>query len=70
MKTFVDNVCRQVIERHILTKLRGVFDPVVVSGYTDNDLLHLAAEPAQISRRRADALRLREALEESLKELM
>ncbi|OAL48844.1 Dynamin family protein [Pyrenochaeta sp. DS3sAY3a] len=28
MKTFVDNVCRQVVERHLITGLSKVFDPV------------------------------------------
>ncbi|KAA8646750.1 uncharacterized protein ATNIH1004_005425 [Aspergillus tanneri] len=28
MKTFVDNICRQVVERHIINKLPDVFSPV------------------------------------------
>ncbi|RHZ51201.1 hypothetical protein CDV55_100581, partial [Aspergillus turcosus] len=69
MKTFVDNLCRQVIERHILAKLPSVFDPVTVSAYTDDDLLRLAAESPQIRRRRAEALQLQAALEQSLRDL-
>ena len=69
MKTFVDNVCRQVIERHIVGKLPGVFSPVTVSGYSDEDLLCLAAESSQLSKRRAEAGHLQEALEDSLREL-
>ncbi|KAJ5807942.1 Dynamin [Penicillium riverlandense] len=69
MKTFVDNVCRQVIERHILATLADVLDPAVVSGYSDEELLQLAAESPQTRRRRADALELQQALEQSLKDL-
>jgi hypothetical protein len=46
MKTFIDNVCRQVIERHVIAKLTSVFDPVLVSGYETDDLLRMAAESA------------------------
>ena len=68
MKTFVDNVCRQVIERHILAPLPKVFDPTIVSDYSDEDLLRLAAESAQTIRR-AEALRVQKALKECLREL-
>ncbi|KAL6229069.1 P-loop containing nucleoside triphosphate hydrolase protein [Aspergillus navahoensis] len=50
MKTFVDNVCRQVIERHIVAKLPAVFEPVLVSGYEDDDLLRMAAESPRVVR--------------------
>lgn len=69
MKTFVDNVCRQVIERHILAKLSTVFNPMMVSGYSDEDLLCLAAESPKLSGRRVEASKLQEALEDSLCEL-
>lgn len=69
MKTFVDNVCRQVVERHILAPLQNVFDPTVVSSFSDEELLSLAAESPQTSRNRAKALQLQQALEQSLKEL-
>ncbi|KAL2827244.1 P-loop containing nucleoside triphosphate hydrolase protein [Aspergillus cavernicola] len=69
MKSFVDNVCRQVIERHILAKLANVFEPVTVSNYTDDDLLRLAAESQQIRNCRAEALQLKDALEQSLRDL-
>lgn len=69
MKTFVDNVCRQVIERHILAKLPNVFNPMTVSSYSDEDLLCLAAESSKLSKRRAEASQLQEALEDSLREL-
>lgn len=69
MKTFVDNVCRQVIERHIVAKLPSVFEPVLVSGYETDRLLQMGAETAQISLRRDEACHLQEALERSLDEL-
>lgn len=69
MKTFVDNVCRQVIERHILANLPTVFDSTTVSAYTDDDMVRLAAESRQIRDRRVEVLRLRGALEQSLRDL-
>lgn len=69
MKTFVDNVCRQVIERHILAKLPNAFNPMTVSRYSDEDLLSLAAESSKLSERRVEAKKLQEALEDSLRGL-
>lgn len=47
MKTFVDSVCRQVVERHILAKLPNVFNPMTVSSYSDEDLVCLAAKSSK-----------------------
>jgi hypothetical protein len=69
MKTFVDNVCRQVIERHILAKLSTVFNPMTVTTFSDKDLVHLAAESPKLSKRRVEAIQLQEALEDSLRDL-
>lgn len=69
MKTFVDNVCRQVIERHIIAKLPSVFEPVLVSGYGTEELLRMAAESAQVSIRRDEARHFQEVLEKSLEDL-
>lgn len=69
MKTFVDNTCRQVIERHIIAKLPGVFEPVLVSGYETEELLRMAAESAQVSIRRDEARHFQEVLEKSLEDL-
>ncbi|OJJ45924.1 hypothetical protein ASPZODRAFT_546800 [Penicilliopsis zonata CBS 506.65] len=68
-KTFVDNVCRQVVERHLLAHLADGFNPMTVLEYTDEDLLRLAAESPRIADRRAEALKLRDALEKSLLDL-
>ncbi|GFF25411.1 interferon-induced GTP-binding protein Mx1 [Aspergillus udagawae] len=69
MKTFVDNVCRQVIERHILAKLPTVFNPMTIATFADEDLVHLAAESPKLSKRRVEAIQLQEALEDSLRDL-
>lgn len=69
MNTFVDNVCRQVIERHIIAKLPNVFAPVLVSGYENDDLLRMAAESRQVSLRRDEARHFQEILEQSLQDL-
>ncbi|KAJ6141200.1 dynamin GTPase [Penicillium chermesinum] len=69
MKTFVDNVCRQVIERHIIAKLPSVFEPVIVSGYETEELLRMAAESAQVSTRRDEARHFQQLLERSLEDL-
>lgn len=69
MKTFVDNVCRQVIERHLLTGLAKVFDPVYLSQLSEEDVVTIASETAQIRDRRIELQGLSQALEESLQEL-
>lgn len=68
-KTFVDNVCRQVIERHLLRDLPSIFDPVSVSNCDEIEFERITAETHQLRARRRDLSLLREALEESLKEL-
>lgn len=69
MKTFVDNVYRQVVKRHIVAKLPSVFKPVIVSGYDTEELLQMAAESPQVGIRRDEARHLQEALEQSLEDL-
>ncbi|KAJ6020128.1 Dynamin [Penicillium canescens] len=68
-KTFVDNVCRQVIERHILARLADAFSPMTVSLYSEEELINLAIESPQICHLRSDARRLQAALEQSLRDL-
>ena len=53
MKTFVDNVCRQVVERHMLQRLPDVFGPETVAAYNDDDIQRVAAEmPENIIKRK------------------
>ncbi|CAI7613136.1 unnamed protein product [Penicillium pancosmium] len=68
-KTFVDNVCRQVIERHILAKLADAFSPMTVSLYSEGELINLAIESPESCHIRSDAHRLQAALEQSLRDL-
>lgn len=69
MKTFVDNVCRQVIERHLLIGLAKIFDPIYVSQLSEEDILDMASETPNIRDHRTKLQGLAEALEESLREL-
>jgi hypothetical protein len=69
MKTFVDNVCRQVIERHLLSDLVTAFDPVCVGMLTDDELLQIAAESQYTRTRRHDLQAMKKAFKESLQEL-
>lgn len=69
MKTFVDNVCRQVLERHVLRNLASVFDPVSVSELTDEEVQRIASESSQTRNRRCELQELKAALEKSLREL-
>lgn len=69
MKTFVDNVCRQVIERHIIAKLPAAFLPVLVRQYEMDDLLQKAAESLKVILHRDEARHFQEALEKSLEDL-
>ncbi|KAJ5936103.1 Dynamin [Penicillium verhagenii] len=66
---FVDNVCRLVIERHILAKLKEAFNPTTVSSYADEELISLAQESPQVATERSGAMNLRDALERSLNDL-
>ncbi|KAK0246748.1 hypothetical protein LTR29_017650 [Friedmanniomyces endolithicus] len=43
-KTFVDNVCKQFIERHLLRHLPDIFSPRIVAMYTDDELERIAIE--------------------------
>jgi hypothetical protein len=61
-KTFVANVTTQVIERHVVRDLEGIFSPVVVNLLTDKEVEAIAAEPKA-------AKRQREFLEDRVKKL-
>ena len=45
LKTFVDNVCRQVIERHLLNPLPQVFCPEEVAAMDDDELYKILGFP-------------------------
>lgn len=69
MKTFVDNICRQVIERHLLRDLHGIFDPTTVLGLSEEDVMGCGVESQGLTRRRRDLETLLDGLNQSLREL-
>ncbi|KAL6900374.1 P-loop containing nucleoside triphosphate hydrolase protein [Trichoderma evansii] len=69
MKTFVDNVARQVIERHIMAPLPNAFSPNSVSQLSDEDLLRIGSESPKHSARREKLAAQAQGLKKSLKDL-
>ena len=61
-KTFVDNVCIQVIERHVLRDLPNLFSPEAVAAFTEEELLHIAGEGHEKVTKRKQLQDLRENL--------
>ena len=51
-KTFVDNVCRQVVERHLLRNLPKIFSPQTVAELTDEELERIAGERPDVVEKR------------------
>ncbi|EHK19640.1 uncharacterized protein TRIVIDRAFT_156714 [Trichoderma virens Gv29-8] len=69
MKTFVDNVARQVIERHVIAPLPKAFCPNSVSQLSEEDLLRIGSESEkQIVRRKKLTLQV-QGLKKSLRDL-
>ncbi|KAK6363383.1 hypothetical protein TWF730_000815 [Orbilia blumenaviensis] len=66
LKTFVDNVCRQVIERHILRDLTKLFWAPEILKYSDEKVRMLAEESEESRQRREDLRGLKETLESGL----
>jgi hypothetical protein len=69
MKTFVDNIARQVVERHIVAPLPEAFCPLSVSRMSDEDLLQIGSEPKNQVERREKLMAAAHGLKKSLKEL-
>lgn len=69
MKAFVDNVARQVIERHIISPLPKAFCPSSVAQLSDDELLRIGSEPEQQSARRARLTDVAQSLRRSLVDL-
>jgi hypothetical protein len=69
MKTFVDNVCRQVVERHITRSLPSIFSAVKVAALSDEDLIRIAGETPERVAKRKQMQELPDNLESSLKDL-
>ncbi|EGR44068.1 uncharacterized protein TRIREDRAFT_71103 [Trichoderma reesei QM6a] len=69
MKTFVDNVARQAIERHILSCLPNAFCPTSVSLFSEEELKRIGSESEkQIDRREKLAAQV-QGLKKSLRDL-
>ncbi|KUJ16853.1 putative dynamin GTPase [Mollisia scopiformis] len=66
MKTFVDNICRQVIERHLLSNIPDIFAPTTAMAFSDEDLIRIAAEPAKQKEKRTTLAALAQGLRDSL----
>lgn len=68
-KTFVDNVCIQVVERHILRGLPKLFSPESVAAYTDDELQRIAGEGHERTMKRKQLQDLRENLVAAMSDL-
>ncbi|KAK8043467.1 dynamin GTPase [Apiospora rasikravindrae] len=54
MKTFVDNVCRQVVERRMLARLPDMFNPTIIAQFSDGKLMLIGSESISQKQRRED----------------
>ncbi|KAL7922195.1 P-loop containing nucleoside triphosphate hydrolase protein [Trichoderma austrokoningii] len=69
MKTFVDNVARQVVERHIMAPLPSAFCPNSVSQLSEEDLLRIGSESEKQIAKRAKLTAEAQGLKKSLRDL-
>jgi hypothetical protein len=69
MKTFVDNVCKQVVERHITRSLPSIFAGEKVAALSDGDLIRIVGERPERVAKRKQMQELQDNLESSLKDL-
>ena len=65
----MDNVCRQVVERHLVHGLSAIFCPETVAGYNDEELQDIAAEMPEDVVKRKQLHELHNNLEMSLRAL-
>ncbi|OTB03479.1 hypothetical protein M426DRAFT_74049 [Hypoxylon sp. CI-4A] len=68
-KTFVDNVCRQVIERHLLAPLPDIFCPRTIAELSCEELLRIGSESKEQRDRRKQLTTTAESLRKSLEDL-
>jgi hypothetical protein len=66
---FVDNVCKQVVERHLIRNMPKVFQPESIILLSDVDLRRIAAEPFDNTEKRQELRLLLENLKHSLNDL-
>jgi hypothetical protein len=53
-KTFIDNIEKQVIRRHLINGLEDIFSPAVVASWNDEEIGMAAAEPKATTIKRQD----------------
>ncbi|PCG92464.1 Dynamin [Penicillium occitanis (nom. inval.)] len=68
-KTFIDNVARQVIERHMISPLPQAFCPTSIAQLSDEELLRIGSEPEHEAERRTKLANMAQALRQSLVDL-
>ena len=69
MKTFVDNVARQVIERHMISPLPNAFCPNSISELSEEDVVRIGSESKQQVEKRKKLAAQVQGLKKSLREL-
>ncbi|KAL4765144.1 P-loop containing nucleoside triphosphate hydrolase protein [Aspergillus foveolatus] len=69
LKTFIDNMARQVIERHLISPLPKAFCPTSVAQLDDEALLRIGSEPAHETARWTRLTSMANGLRQSLLEL-
>ena len=69
MKTFVDNISRQVVERHITRPLALIFSAEMIAGLSDEELIRVAGETNDRSLKRSQLQTLQINLELGIAEL-
>lgn len=67
LKTFIDNVNTQVVERHIIQGLEKVFSPMTVGTWSAEEISELASEPSAIARQRENLVSRQAAIKNGLK---
>ncbi|KAI1388975.1 putative dynamin GTPase [Hypoxylon trugodes] len=53
LSTFIDNVCRQVVERHLLSALPSIFSPQGITELSEEELFRISSETVAQRDRRA-----------------
>lgn len=65
----MDNICRQVIERHLVRNLPEIFSPDKVAALTDEELRRIAVESSERVEKRSHLRQLHENLKECFHDL-
>lgn len=68
-KTFVDNVCIQVVKKHLLRNLTDVFSPEMVIRFSDDELHKVGGKSETTQERRKELQSLHSSLSTGLRDL-